>query len=138
MTQVKEIKVAAAVVTRPDGHILACRRSLDERGPAAGKWEFPGGKLEGDETPETCLTRELDEELGLSGEVGELVARVQHDYVMPEKTLKVDLHVYWFHVVQEAEPQAREHSEIKWVAPEELRELDLAAADIPVLAHLGV
>ena len=60
-------KVTAAVIEK-DGKILIARRKRDDS--QAGKWEFPGGKLEAGETPEACLKRELREELGIETEVG--------------------------------------------------------------------
>lgn len=71
--------VTAGVVRRGDTVLIARRAS----GPLAGQWEFPGGKLEPGESPETCLARELREELGLEVQVEEVLAVVYHEY--PER-----------------------------------------------------
>ena len=67
------IEVAAALVFR-DGKLLITQRNADAH--LGGLWEFPGGKREAEETFETCLTRELREELGIEVTVGELVESI--------------------------------------------------------------
>ena len=54
-----------------EGKILLARRAADQK--LAGKWEFPGGKVEAGESPEECLKRELEEEFGIQVEVGEFI-----------------------------------------------------------------
>ena len=66
--------VTAAVIER-DGHILIAKRRQGSR--FAGKWEFPGGKLEKGETPEQCLKRELQEELEIVTVVGDLICTTE-------------------------------------------------------------
>ena len=67
-----ELEVVAAAILE-DGLMLACRRAPGKA--AAGRWEFPGGKVEVDEDPQTALRRELREELDIEIEVGELLDR---------------------------------------------------------------
>ncbi len=59
--------VTCAIIER-EGKILIARRAADQK--LAGKWEFPGGKVEAGESPEECLKRELEEEFGIQVEVG--------------------------------------------------------------------
>lgn len=66
------ITVVGAIFSRGE-EILACRRAPHKA--AAGKWEFPGGKVEDGEQPQAALARELHEELGISAEVGDLLVR---------------------------------------------------------------
>ena len=68
------IQVAVGILIN-DGKVLLCQRKPTARYPF--KWEFPGGKMEDDETVEDCLRRELFEELGITAEIGELFHR-QH------------------------------------------------------------
>ena len=63
---VKQVAVAAAVITRPDGSFLLGQRGADTA--YSGYWEFPGGKVEAGETPREALVRELSEELGIVAE----------------------------------------------------------------------
>jgi mutator protein MutT len=69
--------VTAAIIQRND-FVLLARRSCGQK--LAGFWEFPGGKVEVGETPESCLVRELDEELGIEVEVHRKFAESLHQY----------------------------------------------------------
>src|SRR5882757_9825837 len=80
-----------AGILEQNGQLLICRRRADQ--PHPGKWEFPGGKLEAGETPETALVRELREELGIeSGEPAE-IARYEFTYPGRKPILLVFLKV---------------------------------------------
>ena len=61
-----------------DGKILIARRKTGDN--LAGKWEFPGGKLEPGETPEACLKRELKEEFGVETRIGEFICASKFEY----------------------------------------------------------
>jgi 8-oxo-dGTP diphosphatase len=130
------IHVACAVIEK-DGLILAARRSPES--PMPGKWEFPGGKLEKDESPEDCLRREIREELDIDVIVLRSLPPVFHSY--PD----FDIRLYPFLCrvegsggFSEISPLPRNHSEIRWDTPENLKCLDWAGADIPVLEEIPV
>ena len=112
--------------------ILSGSRCLvARRGPRmslAGQWEFPGGKVERGEPPERALAREIREELELEIEVGECLGRGE----VRQGGRTVVLDVYAARAKPGA-PRLREHAEVRWVGPGELRALDWAAADVPVL-----
>lgn len=92
----------------------------------AGLWEFPGGTLEPDETPEECLRRELNEELGITSEIGPLLDAYRHTY--PEGII----HIMFFDVPSfSGEPRAIVHDRLAWVTPNEMGRFDLSPADIP-------
>src|SRR6476620_2778989 len=80
----KIIEVSAGLVFR-DGKLLITQRHADAH--LGGLWEFPGGKRECNETFESCLARELREELGIEVMVGELIETVEHEY--PEKRVRL-------------------------------------------------
>lgn len=122
------IEVVAAVFTW-NGEILACRRSLGKS--AEGKWEFPGGKVDGDETPEAALVREIREELGIAISVGALVDRS----VTPVGDLEIDLACY-FVSFAEAPSHSTDHDELRWLPVDSLPSLDWAAPDLPAVAVL--
>ena len=114
------VVVLAAVIER-DGQFLLTRRLKGTH--LAGKWEFPGGKCDPGETHEACLTRELDEELGVRCVVGEEVFTVEHAY--PERTVRLHFHL----AALLGEPLPQQGQEMRWVARDELRTLDLPEAD---------
>ncbi len=96
----------------------------------AGLWEFPGGKLDPGETPDAGLRRELLEELGVRSTVGPKLLSTEHAY--PTRTIR--LHFYRCDLL--GEPAPRLGQELRWVAPDELRELDVPEADRDLVALL--
>ncbi len=118
----KRIAVVGAVLVR-DGRILAAQRG--EGMSLAGRWEFPGGKIEPGETPQETLRREIVEELGCRIEIGELVARTEHAYDFG----LVDLSTYWCRLI-DGEPALTEHAALVWADAEELAALEWAPADV--------
>lgn len=125
------LQVVCALIEEA-GRVLVARRSLTQSLPL--KWEFPGGKIEPDESRAEALIREIGEELTLGIEVGEALDPVNHDY--PEFT--VTLHPFRCRITS-GQPHPREHAEIAWCVPGELRALDWAEADLPVVdAYLNL
>ncbi|MGX1770004.1 (deoxy)nucleoside triphosphate pyrophosphohydrolase [Dietzia sp. NPDC055343] len=124
----KTITVVGAVFST-EGSVLAFRRNANRS--AGGKWEFPGGKVESDETPEQALRREILEELGLHITVGDLIDR--SSTVVGENT--IDLACYF--VDADKHPtESSDHDQIKWQPFSSIRELDWAAPDLPAIEAL--
>ena len=124
----QHIRVTAAIIVE-NGRILATQRH--DHDSTGGKWEFPGGKIEPGETPEACLRRELQEELGVDAEIGELFMETTHAY--PSKT--VELLVY--HAAIRAGTIAlHAHQACRWMQINELDQLDWLAADRPIVAKI--
>lgn len=123
-----DIDVAVGVILR-DGTCYVTKRSETQH--QGGKWEFPGGKLEGDETPFNALVRELREEVGISILDGEAQFVITFEY--PEKT--VHLHVFWVHLFN-GEPESKEGLEGRWVALSELPSLTFPEANQPIIDSL--
>jgi len=121
-------QVTAGIIEK-DGKILIARRKQGDS--QAGKWEFPGGKLEPGETPENCLRRELREELGIETEVGAFVCSTRFVY----RHIAVELLFYRTAVVS-GEIRLHEHDRIEWVSPEALAGFDFLEADEPVVRRL--
>ena len=119
--------VAAAAVVR-DGRVLATRRT--HPADVAGRWELPGGKVEPDESVADAVVREVREELGCS--VVYLRALSGRAFIKPGYQLTT-------HLVRLAsgEPMPREHDAVRWLAPEELDEVDWLPADRPFLPDIG-
>ncbi len=123
------VKVVGAAILR-DGACL-----VTQRGPQAAeplKWEFPGGKVEPDESPRAALVREIREELGLEIEVGPWLGRGEH----ADARRRVELDVYTARIVG-GEVRLSEHRRCGWFrSGEQIDGLDWAPADRPVLPAL--
>ena len=115
------IEVVAALI-RDGGRVLLCRRP--EGKAQGGRWEFPGGKIEPGESGEAALMRECREELDVALEVGAALADVAQDY--PGRS--VHLTLYEARIARGA-PRRLEHSDMRWVLPEELADYELCPAD---------
>ncbi len=123
------MKQVTAAVIEKNGKILLAQRKQGDT--LAGKWEFPGGKIEPGETPEVCLRRELREEFGVDTKIGAFICSSKFEY----KHLPVELLVYRAEHLS-GEFKLHEHDRIEWVAPGELANYDLSSADIPVVGEL--
>jgi 8-oxo-dGTP diphosphatase len=115
--------VVAAVIQR-DGRILAGQRKPTGNHPL--KWEFPGGKVEADETPEAALGRELTEELGIQARIHGEITRYEYQYPSRSRILLIFYSVLDF----EGEPQNLDFEQLQWVLPEQLRHLDFLEGDV--------
>jgi 8-oxo-dGTP diphosphatase len=124
---IQRIIVGAAIVE--NGRVLACARA--DPPEVAGRWEFPGGKVEPGETELEALVRECLEELGVLVEVG---VRVGAD--VPLAHGRAILKVYLAKLVDGAEPQRLEHAELRWLGGDELYTVDWLPADAPIVAAL--
>lgn len=125
MSEREVIDVTAAIIER-DGLVLIARRKAGKH--LAGKWEFPGGKVESGESHEACLERELFEELGVAAECKDFVSENLHKY--PDKNVR--LHAYTVEIGRGV-VKLIDHDQIEWVNPQELLSFDLAEADVPLV-----
>jgi 8-oxo-dGTP diphosphatase len=123
--------VAAAALVDVDGRVLICQRP--EGKALAGLWEFPGGKVEAGESPETCLIRELSEELGIGVTEACLAPFVFASHAYEDFHLLMPLYLVrrWSGVVT-----AKEHAGLAWVKPNRLGDYPMPPADAPLVAWL--
>lgn len=128
---VRVVLVAACALVDGDGRVLLARRP--EGKPLAGLWEFPGGKVEAGETPETSLIRELREELGIDVAKACLAPLTFASHAYEDFHLLMPLYVCrrWQGTVQALEGQA-----LEWVRPNRMCEYPMPPADEPLVATL--
>jgi len=117
--------IVTAAIIKKDNKILIAKR---KEGHLASKWEFPGGKLESNETPEDCLKRELYEEFGIDTKIGKLLATSIYEY----PHIKIKLMAYDVEYIS-GEFRLNDHQEIRWVKKEDLSHYDFAPADISLV-----
>ncbi|HBP6464267.1 TPA: NUDIX domain-containing protein [Pseudomonas aeruginosa] len=94
-------------------------------------WEFPGGKLEADETPQACIVRELREELGVESKAGDILTTSLYTY--PGGAIELVAVVV---SLRSTALKLQVHDLAKWVLPHELLSYDLAPADIPIAEEI--
>jgi 8-oxo-dGTP diphosphatase len=123
----RRVIVAAVIVS--GGRVLACERSAPPE--VAGRWEFPGGKVEPGESDAEALARECAEELGVRVEVG---ARVGPD--VPLAHGRAVLRVFEVTLLDGDEPRALEHTAMRWLTADELDSVPWLPADEPIVAEL--
>ncbi len=126
----RTVIVAAGIVIE-GGAVLLSRRKKGTH--LEGAWEFPGGKVEEGEDPRAALRRELEEELGILVDVGEIVDVTFHRYDDVGKSVLL----LFFHAARTAEspePSAIDVAEVRWA--EALIETEFPPADVPVLAKV--
>ena len=125
------IEVVAGIIWQGE-QFLASKRVPPS--PLAGFWEFPGGKRKVDETFEQALIRELDEELGIR--VQELSAWLTTSFDYNHEGYRVILH--FFHVTKHTgQALAREGQILRWVTPEQAKELPFLPADAPIIEQIA-
>jgi 8-oxo-dGTP diphosphatase len=122
------IKVTCAIIENDD-KVLCAQRSEWMHLPL--KWEFPGGKVEAGEDPEECLKREIREELGIKISIVERLISNKHTYPDKESFELIPFRCR----LAGGNLEVKEHKRVAWLKCSELRELDWAEADIPVLNH---
>jgi len=119
------IEVTCAIIVE-NNRVLATRRSAGM--PHALKWEFPGGKVKEDESPEYCIKREIEEELGIKVGVDRILPSVSHHYESHSVKL-----IPFVCSILEGTISLSEHQEYRWIPCGELDELDWLEADVEVI-----
>lgn len=126
MTDKKYIRVVGAVILNSDDEILCAQRPEGKN--LALKWEFPGGKVEEDETETEALVRELDEEMECRIDVLDKITTTVYEYDFGI----VELTTYYAKILS-GDIKLLEHVDMKWMSRENIGVLDWAPADIPAI-----
>jgi 8-oxo-dGTP diphosphatase len=125
------MKVVAAALVRDIGgpQVLIAQRPSGKW--QAGRWEFPGGKIEEHESPRDALHRELVEELGVNVAVARELG--QFTYAYPDRSVEISL---WLVTEFRGEPRGLDSQALRWVHPSQLAGCDLLEADLPMIGPL--
>lgn len=129
----RHLHVVCAIIER-DGLILAARRKPGLN--MAGKWEFPGGKIQDGESPAAALARELREEMGIEVEITNTLAGPTHQY----EAFTVTLYPFRCRLIAGADAgtlSSIDHDALAWLPPERLPELEWAEADLAIILTLA-
>lgn len=124
----KTLQVVAGIFEQ-NGKILICRRK--EGKSLAGFWEFPGGKIEASEDPESALIRELKEELNVEVEIVGFFMENIHQY--PDFNIRIL--AYWVATKDEVKIST-DHDLLQWISPLEYEHFNWAAADLPIVISI--
>ena len=128
----RTVRVVAAVIQaiceNGEKSIFATARGYGEY---KGKWEFPGGKIEGGETPREAVIREIKEELDTEIKVGELIDTIEFDY----PTFHLSMDCFWAEVVA-GNLELKEAADAKWLTRETLDSVEWLPADITILQKI--
>ena len=125
----RDLRVIVGAAIIRDGRVLACARCAPPE--VAGVWEFPGGKVEPGESETDALARECVEELAVRVEIGDRVGRnvrMAHGRSV--------LKVYAARLLHDDQPQALEHSALRWLSADELDTVTWLPADAPIVTAL--
>jgi 8-oxo-dGTP diphosphatase len=121
------IRVTCAIILDSHGRVLCTQRSRTMSN--ALKWEFPGGKIEGEETPAQAIVREIREELDVELDI---VLRGPSSVTRRPDDEIIEL-IPFVCRIQHGELRLQEHMDARWLAPEALKDLDWSAADVPIV-----
>ena len=121
--------MVAAALYDAHGHVLIAERPAGKH--MAGRWEFPGGKVHGEESERAALERELREELGIEVDSAHPLMRLTHAY--EDRDVELSL---WVIGHYRGTPQALDAQQLKWVAPQRLHLEDILEADRPFVEAL--
>jgi 8-oxo-dGTP diphosphatase len=123
------IKVVCGIIWKDDKVFIARRKPEKALG---GYWEFPGGKLEENESPENALRRELTEELGMKAEIGNFFGTNIHNY----ETFTIELHAYNCTFIFSTF-SLTDHDELEFVSPADLFNFHISPADMKFVNMLN-
>ncbi|HTV50515.1 MAG TPA: (deoxy)nucleoside triphosphate pyrophosphohydrolase [Steroidobacteraceae bacterium] len=124
------VHVVAAALYDGGGRVLIAERPAGKH--LAGRWEFPGGKVQPQESERSALERELQEELGIGVLAAQPLVNLTHAY--PDRTVRLSLWVVERYV---GEPRGLDGQRLRWVAPAELAAQDILEADRPFIDALA-
>lgn len=130
----KHVEVVCAIIVNDNDEVFCCKR-----GPGRaleGFWEFPGGKVEEDETHEETIVREIKEELNSSIKPLKYIGKVEHEYLSLDKPFSITMYGYECTLIK-GDLTLSEHTAKQWVKKENLKNIKFAEADIPFIVMIN-
>ena len=124
----KKIKVICGLIFNSQNQLLITRRGS---GDFKGKWEFPGGKLEQNETEEDCLKREILEELNIKIDIDYFLMNNFHTY----PTFSIEL-ISYVSTINSGEITLSDHDRYEWVDIDKLKGFDFLDGDLPIIEQI--
>ncbi|MDJ0939849.1 MAG: 8-oxo-dGTP diphosphatase MutT [Woeseiaceae bacterium] len=125
----RRLNVVAGILKDATGRVLISERVGD--GPFHGLWEFPGGKIDPEESAEAALSRELIEELGVEPTESAHFMSLEHSY--PDRHVSI---AFYLVTGWRSDPEGLEGQQLRWVKADELDAAELLPADLPVVEAL--
>lgn len=124
--EIRKLIRAVVGILQREGKVLVAERPIGK--PYSGYWEFPGGKIEPNETGLNALKRELHEELGI--DIIEADFWFEHEHAYPDKTVHLEM---WRVIEFDGEPHSKENQQLRWVNFSEINQLRLLEGNWPIL-----
>ena len=122
------IEVTCAIITKDDKFLITQR---GEDMPHPLQWEFPGGKLKAGESPESCIIREIKEELGIRVDVDRLLPSVVHNY--GNQSIRL---IPFICSMRDEKILLQQHKDLRWIRSDETGDFDILDADLKIIARL--
>ena len=126
-----DVRVVAGVLSDDTGRVLIAQRPVGKA--LAGRWEFPGGKINADESELAALSRELAEEIGIRVLAAEPLMVVRHHYPQAARAVEV---AAWRVTAWRGVPQSLDDQALQWCLPAALLDVDVLEADQPIITAL--
>lgn len=126
----KHVEVVCAIIENDKDEVFICKRGAGRQ--LEGKWEFPGGKVEANESHEQTIIREIKEELNSIVDPYEYIGKVNYEYKNNEKPFSITLYGYRC-VLLNGKLELSEHTASKWINKKDLSTVDFSDADKPFI-----
>lgn len=126
----KHVEVVCAIIENDKDEVFICKRGAGRQ--LEGKWEFPDGKVEANESHEQTIIREIKEELNSIVDPYEYIGKVNYEYKNIEKPFSITLYGYRC-VLLNGKLELSEHTASKWINKKDLSTVDFSDADKPFI-----
>lgn len=130
----KHVEVVCALIMNDNNEIFICKRGVGE---LAGKWEFPGGKVEKNETKEHAVEREIKEELSCTIKTIKYLCSAYYEYQNLKEPFSITMYAYLAKIT-EGYPILSEHTDSRWKEYNDFKNFDFALADVELIKKIKI